>query len=166
MKKLLFLTVLLAFGLTSFSQTAWTGFTNGEWTNPTNWTAGVPDAAVDVNIIVTLGGFLHEPIISTGGAEAKSITLTGLLDATPANLTIADGGTLTVGGDITITGVTLASASLVIDAGGIVTCHGDISNSNIMVVNGTLDNVAVTPVLKSAQTDGNTSEDRASLENN
>ncbi len=54
------------------AQTTWTGNTDSDWTTPTNWSAGVPDAADDV----TIPNVTNDPVISTA-AVAGSIRING-----------------------------------------------------------------------------------------
>jgi hypothetical protein len=74
------------------SQTTWNGSLNTDWSNAGNWSAGVPDAADDV----TIPNMTNDPVISTSGAVAKSVTV-----ESGSVLTIAAAGTLTINGAAT-----------------------------------------------------------------
>ena len=90
MKKLLFLSLLLAFGLAGFSQTnTFNGNTDNFWNTATNWTLGVPTAAHDV--VIPLG---EECVIAINTTNyANSIEVLGKLTMNPGE----DDATLTVG---------------------------------------------------------------------
>ncbi len=81
--------LLLFFSSLLSAQTTWTGTTSSAWDEPTNWTAGVPDAADDVTIpnVTT-----NDPIISTA-AVAKSVAV-----ETNSSLVVAASGSLTING--------------------------------------------------------------------
>jgi hypothetical protein len=67
----------------------WTGNVSTNWNDASNWTGGIPDAGDDVNI----PNKTNDPVISTGSAKAKSVTvLTGTV------LTVSVTGALTVNG--------------------------------------------------------------------
>ena len=90
LKKLLFLTVLLTIGLTSFSQVTFDGGTNGtgtDWSVGENWSSDVVPVITDD---VEIDGFdVIIPTATTAVAASVSI-LTG-------TLTMAGTATLTVG---------------------------------------------------------------------
>lgn len=68
----------------------WTGFSDAEWNNSSNWhNASVPKASDDV----TITDMTTDPIISTIDAKAKSVTVQN-----GALLTIGGSGTLTIDG--------------------------------------------------------------------
>ncbi|MBK6374978.1 MAG: hypothetical protein IPF67_18255 [Saprospiraceae bacterium] len=88
---LIFAMVLCSFiGL--FAQTSWTGNAGTSWTDPGNWSAGVPDAMDTVAIF----DVANDPTISAAGAVAKLITV-----YSGAVLTISSGATLAVNGSST-----------------------------------------------------------------
>ena len=89
MKKLLFLTLLLAFGLTGFSQnkTFVNGGNDGFWNNPTNWDPdGVPGTTDDVIIPATF----DVTMLAATTAVANTLVVNG-------SLTMEGTSTLTVG---------------------------------------------------------------------
>jgi hypothetical protein len=90
----LFTAVLLAvFTHSTFAQTTWDGSTSTDWADPTNWSAGVPDAADDVTIPnVTLPN-VAPVIMGSTAALAKSVHV-----QTSATLTINAMGSLTING--------------------------------------------------------------------
>ncbi|GEO03481.1 hypothetical protein AAE02nite_11450 [Adhaeribacter aerolatus] len=73
--------------------TTWTGTTDTNWNNTANWSNGVPDAEMDVNIPANV---TFSPAVSTGTATCKSITIAG-------SLTI-NGGTVKVNENFTNNG--------------------------------------------------------------
>ena len=94
-KKLyLFTLIILLTGLSwkqnrSFAQTTWNGSNNSEWTNPANWSDGVPDIADPVII----PDVKNDPVISIAGALTYNLSV-----AHGGVLTIAETGSLTVSG--------------------------------------------------------------------
>ena len=90
------------------AQTIWNGNVSTAWTNPSNWSDGVPDAAD----AVTIPDVTRNPTISLAGAIANSISVEsgGVLSITAA-------GTLTVNGGI----------NQAIQNFGTVTCSGVIT---------------------------------------
>ncbi|MBK8605228.1 MAG: hypothetical protein IPN87_20020 [Saprospiraceae bacterium] len=88
---LIFAMVLCSFiGL--FAQTSWTENAGTLWTDPGNWTAGVPEA----NDTVAIFDVSNDPTISSADAVAKLITV-----YSGAVLTISSGATLAVNGSST-----------------------------------------------------------------
>ena len=132
MKKLIFITLIVVFGLSGFSQVTWAGGHNtSEWGAGDNWSGGnVPTATDDV---IIPNNITNQPwIASTISAVAKSINLTytsgdeGYLQIT---------GTLTVSGDITI-GVNM---EFKVNPGGTATYLGEITVNGTLTVNGTME---------------------------
>ena len=133
MKKLLFITLMLTFGLTGFSQTiTWDGSTSDDWNEGANWDGNtVPTATDDVVIPHVNADF---PDVLTGEtADAKSITITGTEPIDIIELFVH--GTLTVVEDITVSN---AASVLKIWSGGKVIYNGDIVNNGSIVVDGEL----------------------------
>ena len=60
----------------SFAQTSWRGTTSTSWTNSSNWTAGIPTAAIDAIIGDANFTGANQPTISST-ANCKSLTLGG-----------------------------------------------------------------------------------------
>ncbi|MBO9616422.1 MAG: T9SS type A sorting domain-containing protein [Dyadobacter sp.] len=82
--------VLSGYAAISASGQIWTGFSDAEWNNSSNWhNALVPTASDDV----TIADMTTDPIISTIEAKAKSVTVQN-----GASLTIGGSGTLTIDG--------------------------------------------------------------------
>jgi len=71
------------------AQTTWTGAVNTLWANPSNWSAGIPDAFDDV----TVPNATNSPTISAAGAAAKSIRI-----ESGGLLTLSATGILTISG--------------------------------------------------------------------
>ncbi|MBL0025271.1 MAG: hypothetical protein IPO98_09815 [Saprospiraceae bacterium] len=95
---ILMLTVLFSRGM--YAQTTWTGTNGASWTDPGNWSAGVPDAADDV----TIPDVANDPVIAgTTSALAKSVEV-----QSGAILTIGATASLTVNGSKLISGLTTA----------------------------------------------------------
>ena len=116
------LPMILASAGSLFAQsTLWNGFASSDWNNPSNWNAGVPNATKDANI-VNSGG--NNPVISAGGATAKSVFVTE-----GTSLTITASGTLAINGG--------TAEGLRIDPGGTVTNSGVLNIGNLFVGNGT-----------------------------
>ena len=98
MKKILFLTAMLAFGLAGFSQTTitWEGTSGGSWQDHLNWNPQQIPTLFD-NVVIP-SGTPHQPALFD--------------DATAYDITIASGATLTINsnrtlyyiGDITVNG--------------------------------------------------------------
>ncbi|MBK8428258.1 MAG: hypothetical protein IPL27_20880 [Lewinellaceae bacterium] len=91
-KTVLFVALLLwAMTTPARAQTTWTGATDTDWATPSNWSAGVPGAAIDAII----PDVANDPIIGAA-ASAQSITV-----QSGAVLTIAAAVTLTINGFVT-----------------------------------------------------------------
>jgi len=87
----------------------WTGATSNAWATATNWSAGsVPTSANDIII----PDVATDPIISTGTANCKNITIN-----TGGNLTVT-GGTFQIAGTISNSGTFTASAGGTIELNG------------------------------------------------
>ena len=78
------------------SRGTWLGF-NTNWNNPSNWCGGVPTSTTDVIIPLVASG--HYPVISTGTALSRNITI-----GPGASLKVDD-ETLKVSGSLMINGV-------------------------------------------------------------
>lgn len=90
---------------------SWTGATNADWNNASNWsTNAIPTATDNVQIPDVSGASGNFPEVSTTGAVVNEITL--LSDAT---LTVISSGDLTINGTLTNQGTVLVRA----DATGI-----------------------------------------------
>ena len=91
--------ICLGFFYSATAQTTWNGSNGTSWTDPLNWSAGVPDAFDDVSI----PNVTNKPVISTNGITggfAKSVRV-----QTSAVLTINATGSLTINGFGTFGGV-------------------------------------------------------------
>jgi len=131
MKKLLFITLMLAFGLTGFSQITWTGTTSDDWNVGTNWSSTTIPTATDDVVIPNVTNF--PDVLTSTTAAAKSITITGVEPSGLIELFVH--GTLTVEEGITVSN---ASSVLKIFSGGKVIYSGDIDNSGSIVIEGEL----------------------------
>jgi Secretion system C-terminal sorting domain len=88
------LPMILAAASSLYAQTtSWNGIISSDWNNPSNWNAGVPNVTKDA--FITNFGF-NNPVISTSGAEAKSLYVSG-----GTSLTITSLGTLAINGGTT-----------------------------------------------------------------
>lgn len=85
---LLMLSLLVLISGTLSAQSNWNGNTDNSWSNPLNWSAGVPDA----DDLVEIPSVTNQPVI-TGNALAKAIIV-----RSGAKLTVEEAGTLTVTG--------------------------------------------------------------------
>jgi len=75
-----------------FSGTTWTGTTDSDWTDATNWSNGVPTASADV---IIPSGLTNQPIIGSAVA-VNNLSVDGA-----SSLTISSGGSLIVNGTST-----------------------------------------------------------------
>ncbi|WAC14830.1 T9SS type A sorting domain-containing protein [Dyadobacter pollutisoli] len=75
--------VVLIYGT---GQATWTGVVDVDWNNAANWSSGIPDISSDV----TIPDVANDPVIGSGAAVSKSVT-------------IATGGVLTVEGMASLT---------------------------------------------------------------
>ena len=95
MKSVILNLLLLLLAANAFAQTQWNGSTDSDWTNPANWSAGVPDANDDVRIPAV--GI--SPIIGSGvDAAARSLQV-----ESDAWLTISSGAVLTISANASYT---------------------------------------------------------------
>lgn len=88
MKSIILNLLLILLAANAFAQTQWNGSTDSDWSNPANWSAGVPDGDDDVRI-PAVG--ISPTIGSSVNAAARS-----LLVASDAWLTISSGAVLTI----------------------------------------------------------------------
>lgn len=102
--------------------TKWTGTVSTVWNLANNWTNGIPGSTTDVSITPTT----NKPAISSA-AECNSLTI----DAT-ATLTVNDGYTLTVNGELTNNGEMSLKSSTSGPAGSLID-NGTVSGSNFAV---------------------------------
>ncbi|HVI57823.1 MAG TPA: autotransporter domain-containing protein [Luteimonas sp.] len=102
--------LLLAGPLPAFAQSGWTGAVSSDWYDAGNWTAGVPDAADNVNIDT----LTPNPAVISGGNAFASWLLVGQLSQ--GQLTINNGGTLTsvqsrIGNNLGVAGAVTVSGA-------------------------------------------------------
>lgn len=88
--------------------TQWTGGSDGNWFNPLNWSAGVPDESDTVSVPA---GTPYSPLISS------SDSIGGLIVQNGASLTIGPGAVLTVLGSADASYSTVAGAGQVVLGG-------------------------------------------------
>jgi len=67
--------------------TTWTGTTNSDWNNTTNWSNGVPDA--DMNVIVP-ANLTRYPVLNAGTVASKNITNQGTLTVNGGTIEIKE----------------------------------------------------------------------------
>jgi len=111
----------------SHGQTTWTGATSQDWTDVSNWTAGVPGVNSKATVNTELGNF---PVIAT--AVDKSATAggndfwIGNGAATSGRLDITDGGSFNANGTWMLVGNGGGSGILNVGAGGSLASNADI----------------------------------------
>lgn len=88
------------------SSGSWTGASNGDWSNSSNWCGGVPTSSRDVYIPPS-AHVLNTPAINLSGAVCLSMNLSG-------SLTFSGSGTLDVYGNWATNGGSLSAATGVI----------------------------------------------------
>lgn len=113
--------ILASVGSLFAQTTLWSGIVSSDWNNPSNWNAGVPNATKNASIANY--GF-NNPVISTSGAEAKSLYVSG-----GTSLTITASGTLAINGGTAV--------GLYNDLGATVTNSGVLNIGNTFVGSGT-----------------------------
>jgi outer membrane autotransporter protein len=110
---------LLAVIAPAFAQSVWTGDTNNEFSDGTNWDPGLPGA----NDAAT---------VDDGSPQVTNSATIGQLGVNGGNVTITNTGTLTV-----INGTTLTSGSIGINADGILNSDVSLDGGNLFI-DGTL----------------------------
>ena len=135
----------LAFVVPSFAQSVWTGNTDNEFSNGTNWTPALPGAN-------------DAAAVNTGSPQVTNNVTVNQLGVNGGDVTITNTGTLTV-----TSGSTINSGSLGINAGGVVNSDIDLNGGNLFIdgtLNGKLQlnagNVAVNGSLGSAVVEATT----------
>lgn len=129
----------LTFIVPSFAQSVWTGNTNNEFSDGTNWTPDLP-------------GVTDAATINNGSPQVTNGVTINQLGVDGGNVTITNTGTLTV-----TNGSTLTSGSIGINASGVLNSDIDL-NGGSLFIDGTLNgklmlntgNVAVNGTLGSA----------------
>jgi outer membrane autotransporter protein len=123
-----------------FAQSAWTGSTDNEFSNSSNWTLSAPGAGDAASV-------------DTGSPQVTTDATVGSLDVDGGNVTVTNTGTLN-----TTSGTTISSGSLSINAGGVVNSDVSLDGGSLSVdgdLNGRLDlnngNVTVNGTLGSAE---------------
>lgn len=96
-----------------FAQSAWSGNTDNEFSNATNWTPSAPGAGDDAHV-------------DTGSPQVTNDVTVNRLDVDGGNVTITDTGALTA-----TNGTTITSGSVSVNAGGVM-------NSNVSLDGGSL----------------------------
>ncbi len=123
-----------------FAQSAWTGSTDNEFSNSSNWTPSAPGAGDAASV-------------DTGSPQVTTDATVGSLDVDGGNVTVTNTGTLN-----TTSGTTISSGSLSINAGGVVNSDVSLDGGSLSVdgdLNGRLElnngNVTVNGTLGSAE---------------
>src|SRR4051812_23767109 len=96
----------------SSAQTSWTGSVSTDWSNPANWSSGVPTSSTDA----VVGSTSVKPVINNT-SNCQSLTLSGT-----ASLTVNK--PLTVSGNITIN-----TGSSLIHSGTTLVLYGNFTNT-------------------------------------
>ncbi|WP_447951987.1 T9SS type A sorting domain-containing protein [Chryseobacterium koreense] len=114
LRKFCLLLLLLTSSL-SFAQKTWTGNSNTNWNNASNWSpSGVPAAKDDV----VIANKANKPVISSGTAVCNNLTIDAL-----ASLTVA-AGSLNVSGVTSVSGtITFSSTTGTVTFTGLVTVN-------------------------------------------
>ena len=105
--------------------TSWTGATSSDWTDASNWSAGLPNELKEV----TIGTGTFQPII------ASTVTINKLTIATGATLTVASGNLIVTGAIVNSGTMTMTSNANLIQGGTTNTNTGKIivnRNSNAL----------------------------------
>src|SRR5262249_20891561 len=113
----------------------WSGATSTDWATASNWTpANQPAAGDDVTIPANVASGNY-PVVSTGTANAKTITMAAGPGTAPT-LTIS-GGTLTVANTLTLTNgtVTVSGGTLSVTAASSITGTLNISSGYFLTNN-------------------------------
>ncbi|MFN5025245.1 MAG: T9SS type A sorting domain-containing protein, partial [Bacteroidota bacterium] len=123
--------------------TSWLGL-SFDWSDPTNWTNGVPTSVSDVTVST---GVPNQPLISTA-SETRSLTINAGASLTSAGMQLSvygnlvNNGTLGMGaGQVVISGTTAQSIDgftttgnlVVTKLGGIATLNGNISVHDVTI---------------------------------
>jgi hypothetical protein len=93
--------------LTTTNATAWTGAVSTDWYDAANWSAGVPTATLDAQVPIASSG--RYPVVASGAAATKSLTLDAGATLTQSGGTLSLAGDLTNNGTLTATGGTVAT---------------------------------------------------------
>lgn len=109
----------LAIIVPAFAQSVWTGDTNNEFSDGTNWDPGMPGAT-------------DAATVDDGSPQVTNNATIGQLGVNGGNVTITNTGTLTV-----INGTTLTSGSIGINADGILNSDVSLDGGNLFI-DGTL----------------------------
>ena len=99
---LLAVATMAAFALLPESARAdvyWNGSVSSSWSNPANWTGGLPSGGGAGNAVINPGTPFATPVVSTAG----NATLGQLYISIAAGLSVVSGGQLSIGSDL-ITG--------------------------------------------------------------
>lgn len=106
----------------AFAECTWTGSAGSNWNAPANWSGGaVPGPGDNVTIPAGLATY---PVVSTAGAVCSQLNINANR-APAASVTVASGGSLTEGGNLTAA----PGASLIIHAGGTFTLNANCNDS-------------------------------------
>ncbi len=105
--------------------TTWTGTTSTNWSVATNWTDGVPSSTKSC----VIANVANDPIISSGTAVCKNLTITNGI------LALNTGAQLDIYGDFTNSGTFTQVGNLYIKDGGTNINHTISSNSTLINLN-------------------------------
>ncbi len=117
------------------TSTTWSGATDTDWNTASNWSSGVPDNTLDVEIPASLSNY---PVISTT-QSIKSLTLASGASITNSGTLNIVGPTASISGSMAGNGSYVLAGTDVQTITGVLTVnHLTINNNNGVVNNGTL----------------------------
>lgn len=132
----LLLGALLALAASVSAQTTWTGALDSAWDQPSNWSAGVPNAAVSATIP---SGTTNSPSTAgVGSAATLDLTL-----ATGATLTVDVDTPIEIGGNATLDGALAGGGVVVLVGPGTLSAGASTSLPNLEIAAGVADTVIV-----------------------
>ncbi|MFZ0598082.1 MAG: MBG domain-containing protein, partial [Flavobacterium sp.] len=122
-KNLLIVLAFLLFNI-GYGQKTWTGATSTDWEERTNWSPpGVPTA--DHNVLIT--NTTNQPVITDPGVSCAALTLSNSIPGSTIVLTIKGGGAFYPSSIIMNSGGDTSDCSLNIGTGGTVSVSGDVT---------------------------------------
>lgn len=127
MKNIITAAIIIIASINSYASTVWNGQVSNEWSNASNWSAGVPDATSDA--VIAASSSNNASVSGSATCHAIEIAQGGVVE-------IASGAVLNVYGDIINNGNFDASIGKVNFAG--VSHISDYITFNDITINGTL----------------------------